>query len=116
MANGKWGAVKFLHFRVVRLVWDDHAGTAVEEIEGKGGVTIAYVVGEEGVTYAHARCSDYDNYNKNLGRTIANNRLFAGKGEEFTGGSISDFIQRTESEIESLGYTRVKKGNYDESA
>lgn len=59
---------KFLHYREV-----DEEGMVLPN----GGVTVAYVVGEEGTSYAFAYCSPYDNYSKIYGRAKSSGRLLS---------------------------------------
>lgn len=44
-------------------------------ISNLGGLTYAFCIDEEHVHFAVSVCSDKDNYSKQLGRTIANDRL-----------------------------------------
>lgn len=94
--QNRWGSTKFMHFRNVNG----------DVIEGKGGATVAYVVGELGVTYATAFCCDKDNYNGHIGRTIATNRLAKGINEDFVG-TKEEFIEVIGEEMIDL--TRVFK-------
>ena len=57
--------VKFLHYRVVKD----------GQVEGKGGATLVFVTGEEGVSFAEAYCSHKDNYNRRLGRCYASGQF-----------------------------------------
>ena len=79
--------VKFLHYRVVKD----------GQVEGKGGATLVFVTGEEGVSFAEAYCSHKDNYNRRLGRDIALGRLAAGVVDEFDG-TQEEFLEAMDSE------------------
>lgn len=65
--------IKFIHRRpVVSLSgWEP-------SIASRGGFTVAYRELENGVEYSVATCSNRDNYNKKLGRAIAQGRLECG--------------------------------------
>ena len=63
------------HFHHLRLP----EGVRGEEIPTKGGATVAYWQPEPGVVlYAVAHCSPRDNYNKKIGRAVAEGRLYSG--------------------------------------
>lgn len=57
---------RFLHFR---------AYDTETEVSSHGGATIAYVEGEEGITYGAAYCHDLDRYIKERGRIKAAGRM-----------------------------------------
>lgn len=61
--------IRYVHFRFFNPFTGD--------VEGRGGVTYAYRNNPfgEGVQYAFARCSEKDNYSKEMGRAIASERL-----------------------------------------
>lgn len=90
--------VKFLHYRVVEN----------GQVSCKGGATIAYVTGEEGVSFAEAYCSQRDNYNRRLGRDIALGRLSSGVVDEFDG-TQNDFLIAMDSEQSHNGYVRHRR-------
>lgn len=108
--QNRWGDVKFMHFRVLGETYGLKGFTEVVEYEvaGKGGATVAYIEGEVGFTYATARCSDRDNYNGHIGRTIAHNRLFADRGDVFVG-TREEFVTAVTSEMAGAGYDRQYK-------
>ena len=90
--------VKFLHYRVV----------SGGQVEGKGGATIVFVAGEQGVSFAEAYCSYRDNYNRRLGRDIALGRMAAGVVDEFDG-TQEEFLAAMDSEQSDNGYVRHRR-------
>ena len=78
--------IKFIHLRLVRsggLLYLDlvRSGGLLypDELEGKGGLTVAYRHTDGKVSYAIAMCNTKDNYCKAKGRMIATGRLLAGR-------------------------------------
>lgn len=67
--------IKFAHIRHKYTI--DTGAVLDEVISPNGGVTVAYVVDEvfNVLGYSYAKCSKKDNYNKKVGRQIAQNRL-----------------------------------------
>lgn len=90
--------VKFLHYRVVEN----------GAVEGKGGATVAYIEGENGVSYGEAQCSFRDNYNRKLGRDIALGRLFSDKSDTFAGNG-KEFQESMDSEQFTYGLSRHRR-------
>jgi hypothetical protein len=65
-----------VRFRHIRVVKDD-------EIYNMGGITVAFKeIAPGAITYAIARCSINDNFDKKKGRTIAEGRLNSPKHAE----------------------------------
>ena len=112
MSKRVWGDVRFMHFRFLGLLAVQAEDGALEHeavIEGKGGVTVAYIAGEEGVSYAEAFCHENDNYNKTIGRFIASGRLAKGLGDVVEGVTVREFAERLESEYVASGLIRTRK-------
>lgn len=70
--------VKFLHYRAYEEI-PTGDGDAREQIASHGGSTVAYVEGEEGISFAFAHCHELDRYNKELGRIKSAGRLLSDK-------------------------------------
>jgi hypothetical protein len=49
-----------------------------DQIQSRGGITVAFRLAEGGVEYAHARCNISDNFVKSAGRAKAIGRLDGG--------------------------------------
>ncbi|UFK09570.1 hypothetical protein [Xanthomonas phage DES1] len=90
-------SVKYLHYR----------HTAVDgSIESHGGITFAYVEGEQGISFATAQCSLNDNFNKKLGRAKAQGRLLSEKHSRVFAGKRADFIDQLDKQALREGMTR----------
>lgn len=61
--------IKYLHYRM----FSEHDGKPL----ARRGATVAYVVGENGISYSIAYCGPHDNYNKAYGRIKAASRLLS---------------------------------------
>ena len=84
--------IKFIHRRPMVSM----SGWA-PSIASRGGFTVAYRELEDGVEYSVATCSTRDNYNKKLGRTIAQGRLECGSDHsrvEMTPDEFRDYIYK----------------------
>lgn len=66
-------SVRFIHVRAYEhaLSLDPHPC---------GGITIAYDINGDTISYATARCADKEHYNKKIGRMVAGGRLAAERG------------------------------------
>lgn len=91
-------SVKFLHYR---HVLNDGS------IDSRGGITFAYVEGEEGLSYATAQCSLDDNYNKKTGRAIASGRLLSEKYSMTFPRDRADFISQLDTRAAFNSMQRV---------
>ena len=89
---------KFLHYRKV----DDRGN-----VSARGGVTVAYAVGEEGATSAIAMCGPNDNYNRQYGRAKAEGRMrserYAQTHKSWTNRDVVEFY---DDEATDAGLTR----------
>ena len=66
------------HFHHLRPAADPFDARPTDERATKGGATVAYWQPEPGVVlYAVAHCSPRDNYNKKIGRAVAEGRLYS---------------------------------------
>ena len=96
--------IKFLHFRDI---------SPTGEVNPRGGVTIAYhgfrpSEGTQLVSFAAARCSKDDNFERRSGRVLAKNRLITGESAGWAGVHnerelaklMEDYLRGT------FGYTR----------
>ena len=89
---------KFIHYRVV----DDRANVA-----SRGGITVAYVVGDEGATSAIAMCGPNDNYSRQYGRSKAAGRLLSAKyAKHHKGWRIQDVLDYYDDMALDAGLTR----------
>lgn len=83
------GKVRFRHMRVVKD----------GKIFNMGGVTVAFKeIAPGAITYAIARCSINDNFDKAKGRVIAEGRLSSPKYAETIGMSLSEFYANMRSQ------------------
>lgn len=76
-------STKFIHLRKgwSESSFDETGGLVfVDHLLPHGGATLAFEQDGTIVRYSYALCSDRDNYDKSLGRTIAAGRLHRGNG------------------------------------
>ena len=91
-------SVKFLHYRFV-----DERGN----VAARGGTTVAYVAGEEGVSYAFANCGPNDNYNRAYGRAKDAGRLLSERyAKAKPGWRAEDLIAFVDDEALDVGQSR----------
>lgn len=89
---------KFLHYREV-----DEEGKVLPN----GGATVAYVVGENGSSYAFAYCSPCDNYSKAYGRAKSSGRLLSNDYVNVAGFTDApSFISYMDQTMEQEGLLR----------
>lgn len=100
--------VKYLHFRA-----REEGKDGKEQIAAKAGATVAYVEGEEGISFATAWCHPRDRYQKSVGRLKASCRLNSETQSEtfpYVGDQTrAAFITAIESEMAAVDYYRVFK-------
>lgn len=92
-------SVKFLHYRA----FDDDG-----RILSHGGVTIAYVAADTGVTYALARCSPQDNFSRAFGRNKARGRLLSEYADTLEHYTVSSFILQMDAIYAGRFYRNIK--------
>lgn len=68
--------IKFVHLR-------NYSSDNKREIEPRGGITLAITEKKDSFNVGLAHCSFKDNYNKKIGRLIANGRLINPRNGKF---------------------------------
>lgn len=104
--------IRYMHYRPYSSVFDANI-VAIDTVEGKGGLTIAYVEDAEKGTieFASAICHENDNFNRKLGRDIAEGRLKSGRlVNEVFEGDYKAFIEEMDDLVNSTyGYYRARQ-------
>lgn len=88
----KYGC-KFMHFRNIEETGNGSI------VDSRGGATVAYVQGEDGISFAVAYCHPNDNYNKRLGRAKAAGRLLSERYSRQFKGDLFSFAEVIEMEM-----------------
>lgn len=95
--------IKYLHYRMFSV----HDGKPL----ARRGATVAYVVGENGISYSIAYCGPHDNYNKAYGRIKAAGRLLS-RGHALSDKTPEGFIKWMDTlMLMEEGYSRRGKTN-----
>ena len=102
-------AVKFLHYRAYEEQLNKDGTDYNQVIASNGGATVAYVEGEEGVTFAFAFCHDLDRYNKELGRIKSAGRLLSDKYASSEKLTRDEFIRKVDNHMAQLYLFRKVK-------
>lgn len=90
--------IKFKHIRYYTATFTKE-GEMIPVVDNLGGATVAYTVTGNEIKFAFARCSDDDNFNKALGRTISSGRLNSVRHTQFFKGTEKEFHHAIEVSI-----------------
>jgi hypothetical protein len=105
MSDSKSVDVGSIRFRHVRNVLDD--GT----VSNMGGCTFAYKEVDGGIRVSAALCSNKDNFNRKIGRTIAAGRLHSETQSVVVPISWEKFINVLPYDMSGVHITKAKKAD-----
>lgn len=109
MKNEDFDKIKYIHLR--------YTDPETDQIANQGGITVAYKstlhqpkdssLNDINLEIAFAICSNYDNFNKKIGRNIATNRLLNKAPqwyitEYYSTETIEDYAETTISDVLDL--------------